>query len=326
MMLLCVSAPVFVSAQSSEDVITNLLLLLDGGGVSTVSTQSATTTTTTTSVYVPKTQPTTTAQQTLNQFHLFDVDGNTVKPDPTVEALKNTIAALLAQFASLTATSTPIVVTPATSTATTTEEVVEAKPRFLRDLTVGSRGEDVTELQLLLIERGLLFGEATGYFGVLTKTAVIALQTDHGLPAVGNVGPRTRALLNSFAPAGEPELTNIPPIRPQALPYTSTSSSMPFSTTTAGTSTPLFDPSAPPVSVSISILPTEVTVGGSVAVTWLSQNATSCEASDGWDGPKSTLGAARIEPLEFSLNFVLTCTGRGGIASTSALVVVGGIQ
>ena len=39
----------------------------------------------------------------------------------------------------------------------------------------------------------------TGYFGQLTQAAVAAFQTHNGLEAVGSVGPKTRALLNSFA-------------------------------------------------------------------------------------------------------------------------------
>jgi hypothetical protein len=74
--------------------------------------------------------------------------------------------------------------------------------------------------------------------------------------------------------------------------------------------------------VSLSLLPARVGIGGSVSLTWLTQNATSCEGSDGWSGPKPTLGAAVVEPLSFSLTFVLTCRGPQGVASTSATVTV----
>src|SRR5258708_2822611 len=40
---------------------------------------------------------------------------------------------------------------------------------FTRDLTVGSRGADVTALQNLLGSKGYLSVAATGYFGQLTK-------------------------------------------------------------------------------------------------------------------------------------------------------------
>lgn len=66
---------------------------------------------------------------------------------------------------------------------------------FSRNLTVGSRGEDVTRLQALLIGRGYLAGTATGYFGQLTKSALMKLQKDSTLPPSGFFGPMTRAIL-----------------------------------------------------------------------------------------------------------------------------------
>ncbi|MFA6227307.1 MAG: peptidoglycan-binding domain-containing protein [Candidatus Paceibacterota bacterium] len=64
---------------------------------------------------------------------------------------------------------------------------------FAKDLTVGSRGADVTALQNLL---GV--SPATGYFGSLTKAAVIQYQLSKGItPPAGYVGPKTRAVLNA---------------------------------------------------------------------------------------------------------------------------------
>lgn len=62
---------------------------------------------------------------------------------------------------------------------------------FTRDLTVGSSGADVTALQTKL---GV---SATGYFGSLTKAAVMSYQTANGIPSTGYVGPLTRAQLNA---------------------------------------------------------------------------------------------------------------------------------
>ncbi len=70
---------------------------------------------------------------------------------------------------------------------------------FTRDLTVGSTGADVTALQTML---GV--SPATGYFGAITKAAVVAYQTSKGLPATGFVGPLTRAALNYVAPVVAP--------------------------------------------------------------------------------------------------------------------------
>jgi hypothetical protein len=88
-----------------------------------------------------------------------------------------------------------------------------------RPLTVGSRGADVTSLQEFLNARGYLRVSATGYFGPLTKAAVMELQKANGLEPVGNVGPKTRALiadltavtLPSPIPVPSPTIPNPPP-------------------------------------------------------------------------------------------------------------------
>jgi len=64
---------------------------------------------------------------------------------------------------------------------------------FTKDLTVGSKGADVTALQNIV---GV--SPATGYFGSITKAAVIQYQLAKGItPAAGYVGAKTRAVLNS---------------------------------------------------------------------------------------------------------------------------------
>ncbi len=74
--------------------------------------------------------------------------------------------------------------------------------QFTMDLTVGSKGADVTALQQILVAKGLLTmpaGTAMGYFGGLTKSAVAAWQTSAGIaPAAGYVGPKSRAALNAM--------------------------------------------------------------------------------------------------------------------------------
>lgn len=78
----------------------------------------------------------------------------------------------------------------------------------VRSLSFGSRGSDVVELQNKLISEGYLgAGNATGYFGSRTQTAVRRFQCDRGVicggavsSGYGMVGPRTRAAL--FGGAG----------------------------------------------------------------------------------------------------------------------------
>ena len=71
---------------------------------------------------------------------------------------------------------------------------------FAKDLTVGSRGADVTALQNLL---GI--SPATGYFGALTKAALIQFQLSKGItPAAGYFGAKTRNVLaSSSTPASQ---------------------------------------------------------------------------------------------------------------------------
>jgi Putative peptidoglycan binding domain len=74
---------------------------------------------------------------------------------------------------------------------------------FTRSLTVGSRGADVTTLQMGLKAKGYLAAEATGYFGNLTKAAVAAFQTANGItPAAGYFGPLSQAKWNAATGTG----------------------------------------------------------------------------------------------------------------------------
>lgn len=73
---------------------------------------------------------------------------------------------------------------------------------FTLNLTVGSKGAEVTALQ-----NKLNVVPATGYFGPITKAAVISYQLEKGLPGTGYVGPLTRAALNAGAPVVVPPPT-----------------------------------------------------------------------------------------------------------------------
>jgi len=71
---------------------------------------------------------------------------------------------------------------------------------FERNLTVGSTGADVTALQTTLVGGGYLAVNPTGFFGALTKAAVVKYQIANGISGTGFVGPLTRAVLNGAAP------------------------------------------------------------------------------------------------------------------------------
>ena len=70
-----------------------------------------------------------------------------------------------------------------------------AQAAFTRDLTIGSTGADVSELQTWLISKGhSIPAGATGYFGAQTQAALAAWQAANGVtPAAGYFGPITRA-------------------------------------------------------------------------------------------------------------------------------------
>jgi peptidoglycan hydrolase-like protein with peptidoglycan-binding domain len=76
----------------------------------------------------------------------------------------------------------------------------EAIASFHKSLGIGSRGNDVIVLQSALEQKGLLIipqGVAKGFFGTLTRGAVVKYQSSTSLPTVGVFGPLTRAKLIS---------------------------------------------------------------------------------------------------------------------------------
>lgn len=68
---------------------------------------------------------------------------------------------------------------------------------FLKNLNEGSSGNDVMELQKLLIADGFLYGKATGYFGIYTKKALMDWQAKNSVPATGFFGDISRVYINS---------------------------------------------------------------------------------------------------------------------------------
>jgi len=80
--------------------------------------------------------------------------------------------------------------------------------KFTKDLTLKSTGADVTALQEKLVAEGYLTmpaGTAYGYFGEVTKKAVIQYQLANKItPAAGYVGPKTMVYLNAGSTAVTP--------------------------------------------------------------------------------------------------------------------------
>ncbi len=105
----------------------------------------------------------------------------------TIDSLMAQIAALQAQIAAL------------QRDTGSTGAMTGAKCTFTRNLTVGSRGDDVTCLQDELAAKGHLNVAATGYFGSLTKAAVVAWQKEAGVtPSSGYFGSKSRAAYSAM--------------------------------------------------------------------------------------------------------------------------------
>ena len=57
--------------------------------------------------------------------------------------------------------------------------------------SVGSYGNEVRAIQERLKERGLFNSNVTGYYGEITRNAVLAFQRQHGISQTGTAGPVT---------------------------------------------------------------------------------------------------------------------------------------
>ncbi len=86
------------------------------------------------------------------------------------------------------------------------ESQICSAPTLTRDLSLGSRGNDVTQLQIFLVNRGFLAPDnTTGLFGRMTEAAIQKYQISRGIVSsgipettgFGNVGPSTRIAIMS---------------------------------------------------------------------------------------------------------------------------------
>jgi len=81
----------------------------------------------------------------------------------------------------------------------TVTQIKVVTPTYKKNLTLGSKGDDVTALQKLLVSKGLLTwpkGSVYGSFGSLTRTALRKLQAGWKLPVTGILDTKTRSVLN----------------------------------------------------------------------------------------------------------------------------------
>lgn len=99
-----------------------------------------------------------------------------------------------------------------------TENSSAERCTFTRNLTIGSRGEDVACLQ-----RFLKVYPSSGFFGALTKQAVSKWQVDNGIvPASGYFGPLTRKHISAVVRSSEATPSPLPIPLPPAQNLTPT--------------------------------------------------------------------------------------------------------
>jgi len=103
----------------------------------------------------------------------------------------------------------PAASAPAATQSSSAESSASAAPAITRNLSKGSRGNDVKELQKFLAGDKEVYpeGDATGLFGPATAKAVGRFQVKYGLAkpgqvGYGEVGPKTRAKLKEMNSAG----------------------------------------------------------------------------------------------------------------------------
>ena len=70
---------------------------------------------------------------------------------------------------------------------------------FAKNLSYGTTGTEVSQLQQFLADEGLYSGSINATYGSTTKTAVIAFQKQEGIKADGSFGTITRSHANTIA-------------------------------------------------------------------------------------------------------------------------------
>ncbi|PJE64051.1 MAG: hypothetical protein COU90_04230 [Candidatus Ryanbacteria bacterium CG10_big_fil_rev_8_21_14_0_10_43_42] len=88
----------------------------------------------------------------------------------------------------------------------------EAIYEFKKQLQEGMQNEEVRKLQIVLAEYPDIYpkGLVTGYFGSLTKKAVLEFQKKYGIEQAGEVGPKTRAKIRELLTLRIKEKKTIP--------------------------------------------------------------------------------------------------------------------
>ncbi len=128
-----------------------------------------------------------------------------------------------------------------------------------RELQFGMSGSDVSSLQMFLAKDPSVYpqGLVTGYFGLMTKAAVINFQRQNGIAMVGRVGPVTLAAINNWSMSD----SAAPTIYSVNASYTNTSVTLTW--TTSENASAIVYYSTSPLAMTEATPTVGVTIGGS---------------------------------------------------------------
>ncbi len=93
-----------------------------------------------------------------------------------------------------------------------------------------------------------------------------------------------------------------------------------FSVSGSNTSSVIPTPVSPVPTAQLSSYSTSINAGQTTTLTWTSTDATSCTATGGWSGAKTTSGSEAITP-SITTTYSLSCTGAGGTSNTVSVTV-----
>jgi murein L,D-transpeptidase YcbB/YkuD len=132
-----------------------------------------------------------------------DADGNQCTPSMAQYLqILITPTSTTSSFATSEPTTTPALTALVSPVLSAPVSVATSSPSVVinQNLSVGASGSSVINLQEFLVSKGFLAlpaGMTEGYFGNLTKKALVSFQASVGLPATGYCGPMTRTAINS---------------------------------------------------------------------------------------------------------------------------------
>lgn len=162
-------------------------------------------------------------------------------------------------------------------------------PLLTRTMKIGTTGNDVKRLQVVLGQEGIAYLGATGYFGPVTSKAVKTFQLRNGISPTGAVGPITLARMKGLWCAGANSLnTNINSY---------------YNNPTSG-------------ALDVSIIPTSSN-GNNLTISWNSTNAQTCSLN----GQQVQPSGAQVFPIYSTTNFTISCSDFNGRSLSKTIAV-----